>query len=57
MHLTAEHLEIQRNLRRFIDREINPHVDDWEAAEIFPRQNNPLLRVDSEAARLLGLFG
>ena len=36
MHLTAEHLEIQRNLRRFIDREINPHVDDWEAAEIFP---------------------
>ena len=36
MHLTAEHLEIQRNLRRFIDREINPHVDHWEAAEIFP---------------------
>lgn len=30
---------------------------EWEAAEIFPRHNNPLLRVDSEAARLLGLFG
>jgi hypothetical protein len=30
---------------------------EWEAAEIFPRHNNALLRVDSEAARLLGLFG
>jgi hypothetical protein len=30
---------------------------EWEAAEIFPRHHNPLLRVDSEAARLLGLFG
>jgi citronellyl-CoA dehydrogenase len=36
MHLTPEHLEIQRNLRRFIDNEINPHVDEWERAEIFP---------------------
>ncbi|MCL6512618.1 MAG: acyl-CoA dehydrogenase family protein, partial [Anaerolineae bacterium] len=24
------------NLRRFIDQEINPYVDEWEAAEIFP---------------------
>ena len=23
-------------LKRFIDEEINPHVDEWEAAEIFP---------------------
>ena len=30
---------------------------EWEAAEIFPRHHNPLLRVDSEASRLLGLFG
>ena len=36
MQLTQEHLEIQRTLRRFIDKEINPHVDEWEAAEIFP---------------------
>ena len=57
MQFTHEHREIQKTLKRFIDEEINPHVDEWEAAEIFPRHNNPLLRVDSEAARLLGLFG
>ena len=31
-----EHLELQRSLKKFIDAEINPHVDEWEAAEIFP---------------------
>lgn len=36
MQYTHEHLEIQNTLKRFIDAEINPHVDEWEAAEIFP---------------------
>jgi len=36
MHYTHEHLEIQKTLRRFIDEEINPHVEEWEAAEAFP---------------------
>ena len=36
MQWTHEHLEIQKTLKRFIDAEINPHVDQWEAAEIFP---------------------
>jgi len=36
MHFTHEHEEIRRTLRRFIDEEINPHVDEWEAAEMFP---------------------
>ena len=36
MQLTHEHEELKRNLKRFIDDEINPHVDAWEAAEIFP---------------------
>lgn len=36
MQLTHEHEELQRNLKRFIVDEINPHVDEWEAAEIFP---------------------
>jgi citronellyl-CoA dehydrogenase len=36
VQLTPEHLELQRNLRRFIDRDINPHVDAWEDAETFP---------------------
>src|SRR3954467_242403 len=36
MQFTHEHLEIQKTLKRFIDEEINPHVDAWEEAEIFP---------------------
>lgn len=36
MQYTHEHLEIQKTMRRFIDEEINPHVDEWEAAEAFP---------------------
>ena len=36
MQYTQEHEEIQRTLKRFIENEINPHVDEWEEAEIFP---------------------
>jgi citronellyl-CoA dehydrogenase len=36
MFYTQEHLELQRSVRKFIDTEINPYVDAWEADEIFP---------------------
>jgi len=36
VNYTHEHLEIQKTLKRYIDEHINPHVDEWEAAEIFP---------------------
>jgi len=36
MQFTHEHEEIQRTLKRFITDEINPHIDEWEAAEAFP---------------------
>ena len=36
MQFTHEHEAIRRTLKRFIDEEINPHVEEWEAAEIFP---------------------
>ena len=36
MQLTHEHEEIKRTLKRFITEQINPHVDEWEAAEMFP---------------------
>ena len=36
MQFTHEHREMQKTLRRFIDDHINPHVDEWEAAEMFP---------------------
>ena len=36
MQITQEHQELKRNLTKFIDNEINPNVEEWEAAEIFP---------------------
>jgi len=36
MQFTHEHHEIQKTLKRYIDEHINPPVDEWEAAEIFP---------------------
>ena len=36
MHMTQEHEEISRTLKRFIDNEINPYIDKWEEEEMFP---------------------
>src|SRR6516165_10483323 len=36
MLFTADHDEVRRPLQKFIATEINPHVDEWENADIFP---------------------
>jgi citronellyl-CoA dehydrogenase len=36
MTLTEQHEALRRTALRFIESEINPHVDAWEAEEIFP---------------------
>lgn len=36
MIYTEEHLRLQDSLRRFLDAEVNPHVDEWEGAGTFP---------------------
>ena len=36
MLFTAEHEEPRRSLQKFIAAEINPHVDEWEAAGQLP---------------------
>ncbi|MBV6323793.1 acyl-CoA dehydrogenase family protein [Duganella violaceipulchra] len=46
-----EHQQLQRTLKRFIESEINPHVDEWEEAGIFPA--HALFRKMGE----LGLLG
>ncbi len=51
MQFTHEHREMQKTLKRFIDDHINPHVDAWEAAEMFPAHE-----VFRELGRL-GLLG
>ena len=33
---TDQHRQLQDSLRKFIETEINPHVDQWEADGIFP---------------------
>ncbi|MCZ0737378.1 acyl-CoA dehydrogenase family protein [Phreatobacter sp. AB_2022a] len=33
---TPEHEEVRRSLQKFIATEVNPHVDEWEKAGIFP---------------------
>jgi len=36
MLFTADHEEVRRALQKFIAAEINPFVDEWEKADIFP---------------------
>lgn len=36
MQLTEQHDQIRQTLKKFIETEINPRVDEWEEAEIFP---------------------
>jgi citronellyl-CoA dehydrogenase len=36
VEFTQEHEGIRRNAKKFIEAEINPFVDEWEAAGIFP---------------------
>jgi len=48
MLFTPEHDELRRTVERFCQQEINPHVDEWEAAGIFPAH---------EVFRKLGALG
>ncbi len=33
---TADHLEFRKTVRQFCEKELAPHVDEWEADELFP---------------------
>lgn len=36
MRFTAEHELFRQSLRRFVEQELNPHVDEWEEAGAWP---------------------
>src|SRR5690606_39427665 len=36
MQLTHEHEQLRTTIRRWIAEKVNPFVDEWEEAEIFP---------------------
>ncbi len=52
MHFTAEHDLFRKTVRDVVEREINPHVDEWEAAGMFPAHE---LFPKLASAGLLGL--
>ncbi|MGZ4694489.1 MAG: acyl-CoA dehydrogenase family protein [Acidimicrobiales bacterium] len=52
MHFTAEHEQFRSTVRQVVEREINPHIDEWEEAGIFPAHE---LFPKLAAAGLLGL--
>ncbi|HTO20389.1 MAG TPA: citronellyl-CoA dehydrogenase [Pseudomonas sp.] len=51
MHFTQEHDELRRTVRNFVDKEINPYVDEWEKDGRFP------MREIFKKAGDLGLLG
>lgn len=36
MQLTHEHKELHRTAKRFVEEELNPHAEEWEAAGVWP---------------------
>ena len=36
--LNEDHAAFRRTVRRFVEREITPHIETWEAAKAFPRE-------------------
>jgi citronellyl-CoA dehydrogenase len=36
MQFTEQHEQLRKTVSKFVDQEINPHIDAWEAAEEFP---------------------
>ncbi|MBE7451016.1 MAG: acyl-CoA dehydrogenase family protein [Kofleriaceae bacterium] len=51
MRFTEEHHQLRKTVRDFVDKEINPHVDEWEKAGAFPAHE-----VFAKAGKL-GLLG
>ena len=47
---TEEHEQLRTSVRSFVEQELTPHVEEWEAQELFPKA---VLRRAGE----LGLFG
>src|SRR5262245_49461415 len=36
MRFTEEHQQLRRTVRDFVEKELNPHVDEWEQKGAFP---------------------
>ena len=52
MLFTHEHQELERTTVKIIEEHINPHIDEWEKAEIYPAHQ--VMKTFAEAG-LLGI--
>ncbi len=50
-YFDESHQLIRDSVRRFVEREVLPHIDEWEEAEEFPRE----LYLKAGAAGILGI--
>ena len=50
-YFDESHRLVRDSVRRFVEREILPHINDWEEAEEFPRE----LYLKAGAAGILGI--
>ena len=39
IYFNQEHNMFRQTVRRFVETEINPHVEEWEEARIFPARS------------------
>ena len=37
-YFNETHEEARRNIRRFVERHVTPHINEWEEAGTFPRE-------------------
>ena len=51
-YFTEEHEIFRSAVRKFVEREIKPHIDRWEDEELFPTElyNGAPMRVSSVSA-------
>ena len=47
---TEDHIALQDSLKKFCEAEINPHIAEWEKAEIFPGARSCSARWASSAS-------
>ena len=47
IYYTSEHRAFASSIKRFVEKEISPYVNEWDEAETFPRELYPNSRKTS----------
>lgn len=54
---TAEHVEMRAAFNKLVEKEINPYVDEWEKAQMFPAKEVGVVRHDMGCGMVFLLVG